>query len=96
MKFTNTKINFKELGKDIKVICSTTVCLVKDTVSVPISICKDIRDSHIENKQMKEAVKKYTQSTQKVTKTENPKEEIAVKPRTRKPRTTQKLTPSQA
>jgi len=93
MKFTNTKLNFKELWKDIKVISTTTVCLVKDTVSVPISMCKDVRDSYIENKKFKEQVKKYTESQKE------PKVEvIEAKPQEpKKPRQNRqpKLTPSQ-
>lgn len=92
MKFTNTKLNFKELWKDIKVISTTAVCLVKDTVSVPISMCKDVRDTYVENKKFKEQVKKYTEA-----KKDQKVEVIEAKPQApRKPRNRQpKLTPSQ-
>ncbi len=46
----HTKKNFLEIGKDIKGIVCSSVCLVKDTLSVPISICKDVRDGVVSSK----------------------------------------------
>lgn len=53
MKFTNSKNNFKSLGKDIKGIVCSSVCLIKDTLNIPFAFCKDARDALLEAKSKK-------------------------------------------
>lgn len=53
MKFTNSKNNFKSLGKDIKGIICSSVCLIKDTLNIPFAFCKDTRDALLEVKSKK-------------------------------------------
>lgn len=53
----NLKQNLQELGKDCKGIGTglakfgaSVFCLVKDTLKVPVSIARDIRDGKLEKK----------------------------------------------
>lgn len=41
------KKNFKELWLDAKTVVLSSVSLVVDVVSIPVSACKDIRDGYI-------------------------------------------------
>lgn len=50
MKFNHTKKNIIEIGKDIKGTVCSAVCLVKDVLIVPLSICKDVRDGVVSAK----------------------------------------------
>ena len=47
------KNNFKEIWKDTKGLVTSTVSLVVDVVSVPVSACKDVRDAYINSKNKK-------------------------------------------
>jgi len=46
----NSKNNMKELGKDLKGFFTSAVCIVKDTLNIPIALCKDGRDTYLERK----------------------------------------------
>ena len=50
--WTNTKQNFKDIGKDAKDVVSASCRLVKDTVRLPLSFSKDVSASI---KQVREA-----------------------------------------
>ena len=84
MKIYHTKNNIKEIGKDIKGIVYSSVSLIKDTLSVPLSICKDVRDGFLESKKKKgtEANKpKVELNTEKSTdRVQNPTENSGVAP----------------
>lgn len=54
MKFKETKTNLKEIGLDAKALAVSSVSLVVDTVKVPVSICRDIRNGYLEHKALKE------------------------------------------
>lgn len=60
----NTKKNLIELGKDVKGIGkslfgagASLVSLVADTLKVPVSVCKDVRDAIVINKEAKKAIR---------------------------------------
>lgn len=75
MSMQNTKENFKEVGLDAKALAVSSVSLVVDTFKVPVSICKDIRDSYLKRK----AVSKYL-ATHEVTFTEKKEPKKSKKP----------------
>lgn len=50
--WTNTKQNFKDIGKDAKDVVGATCRLAKDTVRLPLSFSKDVSASI---KQVREA-----------------------------------------
>jgi hypothetical protein len=83
MKFANTKENLKEVGLDAKALAVSSVSLVVDTVKVPVSICKDIRDKYLERKALKEYFK-----THELVVIEKQPEEKATKKTTKKPAVT--------
>lgn len=71
-KMSHLRENGKEIGKDLKGIGAGLIktgasafCLVKDTLRVPLSVCKDIRDG----------VKKPLEN-QEDQKVEEPKQEV--------------------
>lgn len=90
----NTKKNFKELGKDLKGIgvsvfgaAASLVSTVVDTVKIPVSLCKDIRDIMISNKDKKVEVEtkaevEVTEVVETVEVVETPKK--VSKPRVKK------------
>jgi len=74
MSAQNTKENIKEVGLDAKALAVSSVSLVVDTFKIPVSICRDIRDSYLKRKAVKQYLethevviveKKETKKTQK-------------------------------
>lgn len=68
-KFEETRTNLKELGSDLKALGASSVCLVTDTVRLPMSFCRDIRNAYLRKKAINEYLK-----THKVVVLEEPKE----------------------
>lgn len=62
MKFDNSKLNIKELGKDFQAVGVGLIGIATHTLAIPVAFCKDIRDSYLESKLAKKSAEKLEKS----------------------------------
>ena len=70
MGFDISKRNFKDLGLDLKGLVSSSVCTVIDTLKIPVSFCKDIRNNYLERKNNVNVCKAIVKCTNEIKQTE--------------------------
>ena len=58
MKFNNSKLNIKELGKDFQAVGVGLIGIATHTLAMPVAFGKDIRDSYLDSKLAKKSAEK--------------------------------------